>query len=67
MIRECVTWALDTFGAYIKLINLFHATLIICANSMDTDQARQNVGPDMCPNCLTLKFDGISGLILENS
>ena len=22
------------------------------ANSLDTDQARQNVGPDLCPNCL---------------
>ena len=32
---------------------------------MDTDQARQNVGPDMCPNCLTLKFDGISEIILS--
>ena len=24
------------------------------ANSLDPDQARQNVGPDLDPNCLTL-------------
>ena len=28
--------------------------LIIFANSLDPDQARQNVGPDLDPNCLTL-------------
>ena len=28
--------------------------LIIFANSLDSDQARQNVGPDLDPNCLTL-------------
>ena len=27
--------------------------LIIFANSLDPDQARQNVGPDLDPNCLT--------------
>ena len=29
--------------------------LITFANSLDPDQARQNVGPDMGPICLTLK------------
>ena len=28
--------------------------LITFANSSDPDQARQNVGPDLDPNCLTL-------------
>ena len=32
--------------------------LITFANSFDPDQARQNVGPDLDPNCLTM-FDGI--------
>ena len=27
--------------------------LITFANSLDTDQAQQNVGPDLDPNCLT--------------
>ena len=26
------------------------------ANSLDPDQARQNVGPDLDPNCLTLRW-----------
>ena len=30
--------------------------LITFANSLDLDQARQNVGPDLDPNCLTLKI-----------
>ena len=28
--------------------------LITFVNSLDPDQARQNVGPDLDPNCLTL-------------
>ena len=28
--------------------------LITFANNLDPDQARQNVGPDLDPNCLTL-------------
>ena len=28
--------------------------LITFANSLDPDEARQNVGPDLDPNCLTL-------------
>ena len=30
----------------------FCCLLIIFANSLDPDQARQNVGPDLDPNCL---------------
>ena len=32
----------------------FCRLLIIFANSSDPDQARQNVGPDLDPNCLTV-------------
>ena len=32
----------------------FYRLLIIYANSLDPDQARQNFGPDLDPNCLTL-------------
>ena len=32
----------------------FGCPVIIFANSLDPDQARQNVMPDMDPNCLTL-------------
>ena len=32
----------------------FCRLLITFANSLDSDQARQNVGPDLDPNCLTL-------------
>ena len=39
-----------------KLVKLFACLcplLITFANSLDPDQARHNVGPDMDPNCLT--------------
>ena len=32
----------------------FYHLLITFANSLDPGQARQNVGPDLDPNCLTL-------------
>ena len=32
----------------------FYHLLISFANSLDPDQDRQNVGPDLDPNCLTL-------------
>ena len=37
----------------------YNVSLIICllvtfTNSLDPDKARQNVGPDLGPNCLTL-------------
>ena len=32
----------------------FDPLLITFANSLDPDEARQNVGPDLDPNCLTL-------------
>ena len=43
-----------------SMINSFPASgnfcslLIKSANSLDPDQAQQNVGPDLDPNCLTL-------------
>ena len=36
--------------------SLFRHQLITFANSLDPDQARQNVGPDLDPNCLTPKI-----------
>ena len=41
---------------YLPLCRLrgdFCCLLITFANSFDPDQARQNVGPDLDPNCLT--------------
>ena len=46
-------------GAVIMSVNSFSSSgdfchlLIIFANSLDPDQAQQNVGPDLDPNCLT--------------
>ena len=34
----------------------FCCLLITFANNLDPDQARQNVGPDLDPNCLTLRW-----------
>ena len=57
----------------------FCCLLITFANSLDSDQAQQNVGPDLHPNCLTprssiqrvkygtiIKCEGIIKAILEN-
>ena len=35
-------------------IGSFCHLLITFASSLDPDQAQQNVGPDLDPNCLTL-------------
>ena len=35
----------------------FCCLLITFANSLDPDQARENVGPDLDPSCLTLNDD----------
>ena len=40
--------------------------IITFANSLDPDQARQNVGHDLDINCLTL-IDGIPGRIFRKS
>ena len=37
-----------------SLVDNFCCLLITIANSLDLGQARQNVGPDLDPNCLTL-------------
>ena len=45
---------------FVTEISLFNSFPVICefchllitfANSLDSDQARQNVGPDLDPNC----------------
>ena len=33
---------------------IFFCFQMISQNSLDPDQARHNVGPDLVPNCLTL-------------
>ena len=42
---------INSFPARFKFCRL----LITFANSLDPDQARQNVGPDLDPNCFTPK------------
>ena len=36
------------------MVTIFCHLLITVANILDPDQARQKVGPDLDPNCLTL-------------
>ena len=49
----------------------FCGLLITFANSLDPDQARQNIGPDLDPNCLTPRWylwkDFWENLILNKS
>ena len=40
------------FFHYFNQIGTYDVPMAI-ANSLDPDQARQNVGPDLDPNCLT--------------
>ena len=49
-ILDRCTWVLNSFLASSHYCGL----LIIFSNSLDPDQDRQNVGPDLDPNCLTL-------------
>ena len=49
-IRKIFTFWFNSFPAS----GNFCPLLITFANSLDPDQAWQNVGPDMDPNCLTL-------------
>ena len=46
-------WTRLVFGQ----LNSFHANCLptTFANKLDPDQGRQSVGPDLDPNCLTLK------------
>ena len=41
---------------FIYLLPIECHLLITFANSLDPDQARQNVGPDLNPICLTLRW-----------
>ena len=43
------------FNSFLASGNFCHL-LITFANSFDSDQDRQNVGPDLDPNCLTNCF-----------
>ena len=40
----------------IPATDVFRRLLITVVNSLDPDQARQNVGPDLDPNVLTLRL-----------
>ena len=41
---------------FLPLLSTHFRLLIIFANSLDPDQARQKVGPDLDPICLTLRW-----------
>ena len=46
-------WALETFNSFLAICD-FCSLLITFAISLEPDQDRQNVGPDLDPNSLTL-------------
>ena len=54
------TYNFPIFSVRDEIFNSFPANANLCyllitfANSLDPGQARQNVGPDLDPNCLTL-------------
>ena len=51
---NCIVWSpILTLNSF-PTSGYFCHLLITFANSLDPDQARQNVGPDLDPNCLTL-------------
>ena len=50
--QEVVSRSCSVFNSLPASGNFYHL-LITFANSLDPDQARQNVGPDLDPNCLT--------------
>ena len=43
-------------AVYSSAVSLFCLLQITFSNSLDTDQAEQNVGPDLDPNCSKLKI-----------
>ena len=52
-------WFVDMLIIQVLTLNLLVATLrllITFVNSLDPDQARQNVGPDLGPNFLPLRY-----------
>ena len=52
--QEVVSRSCSVFKFYsLPASGNFCHLLITFANSLDPDQARQNVGPDLDPNCLT--------------
>ena len=51
--RGSFTFCIPLLNSY-STIGDFYCLLITFANILDTDQARQNVGPDLDLNCLTL-------------
>ena len=50
--QKLVSRSCSVFNSLPASVNFCHL-LITYANILDPDQARQNVGPDLDPNCLT--------------
>ena len=50
--QKVVSRSCSVFNSLSASGNFFHL-LVIFANSLDPDQVRQNVGPDLGPICLT--------------
>ena len=50
---ECLFVICSCFSKSTFLKNSFSDTVRV-SNSLDPDQARQNVGPDLNPNCLQM-------------
>ena len=53
--QKVVSRSLSVFNSFPASSDFYHL-LITFANSLDPDQARQKVGPDLDPNCLTPKI-----------
>ena len=62
MSLQCVTQLAFALMNLKRDLHYLCRLLITFANSFDPDQARQNVGPDLDPNCLTA---GIPGVVFE--
>ena len=52
--NESMAFVLLSISLQNLTLLLWCRLLITFANSLDTDQAQQNIGPDLDPNCLTL-------------
>ena len=54
MPKGCIEdqWTLETFNSFLASCD-FYSLLITFAISLEPDQDRQNVGPDLDPNSLT--------------
>ena len=65
-LRICCSQQCSVFN-YLLAGGHFCRLLITFANCLDPDQARHLVGPDLDPNCLTLKIQHPNSLIWYNN